>query len=40
MSLPTVELDVEAPIGWGVTATMDELTLRITSGSRDWKRYY
>ena len=43
LSLSTTEpnraFDVDVPAGWMV-ASVDELTLRITSGSRDWKRYY
>jgi type I restriction enzyme S subunit len=36
---PNPAFDVDAPERWTL-ASMDELTSRITSGSRDWKRYY
>jgi type I restriction enzyme S subunit len=36
---PNSAFDVDVPAGWMV-ASVDDLTLRITSGSRDWKRYY
>ena len=36
---PNTDFQEEVPEGW-VVASMDEITTRITSGSRDWKRYY
>jgi type I restriction enzyme S subunit len=36
---PSPEFEMEFPESWCL-ASIDELTSRITSGSRDWKRYY
>jgi type I restriction enzyme S subunit len=36
---PNPDFDPEPPDGWAL-ASVDELSVRITSGSRDWKRYY
>lgn len=36
---PNSDFEPEVPEGWAV-ASMDELAIRVTSGSRDWKRYY
>ncbi len=36
---PNPDFQEEVPEGW-IVVSMDELTTRITSGSRDWKRYY
>jgi type I restriction enzyme S subunit len=38
-ALPSEEFDFDHPEGWG-KCSMDELTSIITSGSRDWKKYY
>jgi len=36
---PNPTFEAEVPEGWH-TVSLDELCIRITSGSRDWKRYY
>jgi type I restriction enzyme, S subunit len=36
---PTSEFEIDFPDSWTL-ASMDELTYIITSGSRDWKKYY